>query len=139
MASIFPQIEGVIAKISKSNALYPLLIALVLSIGVICIVFLGSENIWLRLLSLFFFGIVIYRIDRSYEYFSKSNPDMLRSETHVIQKQALSLIGDETHNFGTKASDVIAVLNPNNPTMDDEVIRLTPISNVQPGVSSELL
>lgn len=139
MASIFPQIEGVIAKISKSNALYPLLIALVLSVGVVSIVFLGSENIWLRLLSLFFFGIVIYRIDRSYEYFSKSNPDMLRSETHVIQKQALALIGDETHNFGARAADVIAVLNPNNPAGEEDVIQLTPISNVQSGASSELL
>ncbi|QQR65341.1 hypothetical protein IPH92_02035 [Candidatus Kaiserbacteria bacterium] len=131
MNYLLPQIEGVIAKISKSSALYPLLIGLVFAVAVVCIVFTLSENSWLRFFSLLFPTIVLIMIVRSYEHFAKNNPDMLRSETHVIQKQALSLIGDETHTLGTKATHVLAILNPNKPIVDEDLLELSPISEVQ--------
>lgn len=115
-----PQIDGWIQKISKSNALYPLLIALAIVVVVCGLVFACTTDLILRLVALSFVGFVLWKIGSNYSYFAKNNPDMLRSEEHVIRSQALALIGDEKHDYGTKASDITAVVNSQNPVKESE-------------------
>lgn len=122
MKELFPQLEGAIAKISKTNALYPLLIALLIAVAVVSIVFLSSNSLFLRAMSLVGVLVIIWEIVRSFSYFSKNNPDMLRSETHIIQKQALNLIGDENGVYGNNPENIIAIVNPDNKILPSDKI-----------------
>lgn len=121
MSNIWHQIEGVMARISKTNALYPLLIGLLFLIVLSSYVFYNTENTLLRFFSLFLVGMIVFQIMKSFDYFSKNNPEMLRTEKMIIQQQALSLLGDE-RKLHASAKDIISIINPNNPISKSDMI-----------------
>jgi hypothetical protein len=121
MSNIWHQIEGVMARISKTNALYPLLIGLLFLIVLAGCVFYFTENTLLRFSSLILVGMIVYQIMKSFDYFSKNNPEMLRTERMVIQQQALSLLGDE-RKLNASAKDIISIINPNNPISKSDML-----------------
>jgi len=115
MSNPWSKVEGVLAKISRKNALYPLLVALLFVCVFAWIVFIYTSDFWLRLFSLVIVAGVIFQIIKSFNFFTHNNPDMLRSETHVIQRQALTILGDEKNVLSVSATDIVSVINQSNP------------------------
>jgi len=121
MGNLWHHIEGVMTRISKTNALYPLLIALFFVILFASIVLYVTDNILMNLGALVLVGMVVYQIMKSYTHFSVNNPEMLRSETMIIQKKALDLLGDE-RGLEACAEDVISIVNPRNPIQESDLL-----------------
>ncbi len=125
MSFKWPKIEGVVESLTKTNALYPLLIGLFFSLIITSVVFSLSKNIVLQFFSLCFPSCFVFQILKSYQYFSTTNPDMLRTETHVLQKRVLEMIGDDKHplsDLNTKA--IILTINPSNPFSEKDIVKV---------------
>lgn len=125
MSFKWPRVEGVVESLTKTNALYPLLIGLFFSVLIIVAVFSFSENVLLQVFSMFISSSFVFQILRSYQYFSTRNPDMLRTETHVLHKKVLEMIGDDQHplsEIATKA--IISTVNPANPLTNTDIIKI---------------
>lgn len=123
-STFFQSAEQVIEKLSKTSALSPLLIMFVtfcFLIGMF-VMFINSELILITLL--IFLGVLSTAIIYAYFYFMHTNPQMLRSEKHVIQSQAISALGDERNKFNASAKDIVAVINESNPILQSDKISL---------------
>ncbi len=105
-------VAGVIAKISRSNALYPLLISLCLTVSLSIATVTFNAPLLIQVISAICVVAIIWKIVTSFDYLMRTNPNMLRSETHVTQMKALELLGDNLHGTSTTPADVISILNP---------------------------
>lgn len=112
MSAPWNQVTGMMSRVSKTNALYPLLIALVLTSVLSSGIIIFVSNVWIQGASLLLPGFVIWKIIGSFDYFMRNNPEMLRSETHVTQMKALEILGDNLNGSSTTPADVISILNP---------------------------
>ncbi len=110
----WPRVGDWLERISKSNALYPLLIALCLSVAFAGTVIAFVPNVLIQVIVCIPVLMIVFQIVRSFEYFSKNNPDMLRTETHVIQQRVLEMMGDESGVVHATAADLVAITNPAN-------------------------
>lgn len=112
----WPRMEGVVESLTKKNVIYPLLIGFFFSMIIVCIVFSFTKNIILQIFSLLMPLGFVFQILRSYQYFSIHNPDMLRTETHIIKRKVLEIIGDDKNPLNeSKTAAIISTINFNNP------------------------
>jgi hypothetical protein len=116
MSFSWPRIEGVVESLTKSNALYPLLICLLFTVLFSISIFSLTENIYLQFFAVILVGMPLFQIIRSYQYFSTKNPDLLRTETHIFKKRVLEILGDDQHPISEGAVALLsATINQTNP------------------------
>ncbi len=127
MGELWQHVEGAIAQISRTNALYPLLVALVVTafFGGAVIAFVSSATAQILVICLF--GLVLVTLIGAFLFFMFTSPHMLRSEKHVIQQQVLTLLGDQAHGFRASPRDLVSVLNPDNPIQEQDRVDPPPI------------
>ncbi len=125
MSFKWPKVEGVVESLTKTNALYPLLIGLFFSILISIAVLSFSSNIFLQAFSLLIVAAIVFQTLRSYQYFSINNPDMLRTEKHILQRRVLEMIGDDQHPLSEIATAaIVSTINPGNPITSADSIEV---------------
>lgn len=122
MSDIWHSAQKTIEKITKSSALS----SLVTSFIVYCLfagaILLFTNNTIVIIGIVFIAFIFVVAIVYCFIYLMKNNPSMLRSEMHVIQNQALAMLGDEQNKFDVSATDVVAIVNKDNPFLPTDII-----------------
>lgn len=108
----FPfSINGVVQKISRTSAFYPILMFLALLTILVC-ASIWFQNILAIIITSVIFGFASWKLLGFFEYAMKHNPDLLRTEEHVIQSRALELLGDNLSGAEIVPADVLAIVNP---------------------------
>jgi purine-cytosine permease-like protein len=121
---------NIIASMRKTSALFPLLV-LVVVLAILTGLVTPFVSALLQFILILAVIVVSLAVLCAYFYFARYDPNMLRSEQHVIQKTLMEIMGDETRQFKATPADFIAVINPRNPLRENERIAAPEVKDKQ--------
>lgn len=81
-----------------------------MALGVICAV--AKTETWVIIVLFSAGGILEVAGLISYKYFSKKNPDYLRSESFQLKKQSIEVLGDKDNRANPNVKDVPLITSP---------------------------
>lgn len=110
MGNAWSHVTGIIDRITRTNALYPLLIAFVLSVVLAVSVMPFTDSAIIEAIAFFPVLLISWQIISAFTYFMRNNPEMLRTETHVRQMRALELFGDKDNPLHVEADHVVQLI-----------------------------
>ncbi len=116
--------EQVIQKLVKTSAISHLLIMCIVIAIVFGLAIVLNQDLCIKIILVCCLALIIVSFVIAFFFFMFKNPEMLRSETHIIQRMIIEKLGDENNKYNATAKDMIDVINIDNPIKTSEKMPL---------------